>query len=72
MSITVTLTSEELAQLKQITKRESDSEAVGTALRQFLRLSGLRELKAVSGNVDFEDQWRELETLELADVAFPQ
>lgn len=72
MSITVTLTSEELAQIKQITKLNSDCEAVEKAVREFLRLSGLRQLKAVSGKVDFEDNWRELESLELDEMAFPQ
>lgn len=72
MSITVTLTSEELAQIKQIVKLDSDGEAVEKAAREFLRLSGLRQLKAVSGKVDFEDNWRELESLELDEVAFPK
>lgn len=72
MSITVTLTSEELAQVKQIVKLDSDDEAVEKAVREFLRLSGLRQLKSVSGKVDFEDNWRELESLELDETVFPQ
>jgi transposase len=72
MSITVTLTSEELAQIKQIVKSESDCEAVERAVREFLRLTGLRWLKGVSGKVDFDDNWRELESLEPDETAFPQ
>ncbi len=72
MSVTVTLTSEELAQIKQITKLDSDCHAVEKAAREFLRLSGLRQLKAVSGKVDFEDNWQELESLELDEMTFPQ
>jgi len=67
MSITVELTSQEIDQLRQITKLESDSDAVGKAVREFLRLRRLRELKSVSGRVEFEENWQESETLELAD-----
>ena len=62
MSISVTLTGEELAQIKQLTKLNSDCEAVERAVREFLRLSRLRELKLISGKVEFEDNWRELES----------
>ena len=39
MSITVTLTSEELAQIKQITKLNSDCEAVEKAVREFRQMA---------------------------------
>lgn len=65
MSITIDLPQQELAALKQITKADNDAEAVLLAAREFLRVSRLRELKQASGNVDFEDNWRALEQLEL-------
>jgi Arc/MetJ family transcription regulator len=65
MSITIELTSQELAQIKQITQLHGDSEAVIQAVREFLRVSRLRELKAASGKLDFEDRSPSLETLEL-------
>jgi Arc/MetJ family transcription regulator len=71
MAITVTLSSEELAQIKQITQLDSDSEAVGRAAREFLRLWQLRQLQAVSGHVEFDDHWRTLESLELREAGFP-
>ena len=71
MSISVELTQDELAQLQQITRMPIASEAVGHAAREFLRLRRLRELKAVSGKVDFEDNWQELEALELKEMGFP-
>jgi len=58
--------------LKQITRLENDAEAVTKAAREFLRLSRLRELKAVSGKVDFENNWQELEEREMGESGFPQ
>jgi hypothetical protein len=72
VSITIELPAQELAALKQITKLENDAEAVVKAAREFLRLSRLRELKAVSGKVEFEANWEELEGLELGESGFPQ
>jgi hypothetical protein len=51
---------------------ENDAEAVTKAAKEGLRLSRLRELKAVSGEVDLEDNWQELEELELGELGFPQ
>ncbi len=72
MSITVELTPQEIAALKQATKRDNDADAVTQAAREFLRLSRLRELKAVSGKVEFDENWRQLEQLELDESGFPQ
>jgi hypothetical protein len=72
MSVAVNLTSDEIAQIRQLTKLDDDSQAVSRAAREFLRLCRLRELKAVSGKVDFDDNWEELESLELDETPFPQ
>ncbi|HEY7152972.1 MAG TPA: hypothetical protein VH575_03335 [Gemmataceae bacterium] len=72
MSITIDLTVQEVAALKQFTKLEDDAEAVTKAAREFLRLSRLRELKAASGKVEFEANWQELEELELGESDFPR
>ena len=71
MSITVTLSNEELAEIKQITQLDSDSEAVSRAAQEFLRLFRLRQLKSVSGQVEYEENWRQLESLELDEIGFP-
>jgi len=71
VSISIELSSQEVAALKQITRLDNDAEAVMRAAREFLRLSRLRELKAVSGKVDFEARWQELEELELGECGFP-
>jgi hypothetical protein len=62
---------QELAALKQITKLDDEAEAVLKAAREFLRISRLRELKAVSGKVEMEANWQELEELELGEAGFP-
>lgn len=72
MSINIELTAQEIAMLKQLTKVENEAEAVIRAAREFLRLSRLRELKAVSGKVEFAANWQELEQLELGECGFPQ
>jgi hypothetical protein len=72
MSITIEMSAPELAALKQLTRLDSDAEAVIQAAREFLRLSRLRELKAVSGAVQFESNWQELEEMELLESALPK
>jgi hypothetical protein len=71
MVVTVHLTDEELAQIKRITREETETDAVAKAAREFLRISELRQLKAVSGKVDFELNWRDLESMELRELGFP-
>jgi len=65
MGISVTLSSDELAQIKQITQTKSDSEAISRAVREFLRFSQLCQLKAISGRVGYEDRSDQLEALEI-------
>ena len=72
MSITIDLSAQEIAALRQITHRESDADAVLHATREYLRLVQLRELKTASGNVDFESNWQALEALELNRSTPPQ
>jgi hypothetical protein len=71
MSINIELSAQEIAALKQFTKLEDDAEAITKAAREFLRLSRLRELKAVSGKVEWESNWKELEELEIGESDFP-
>jgi hypothetical protein len=71
VSITIELTAQEIVALKQLTKLDNESEALLKAAREFVRLSRLRELKAVSGKVAFDANDREWEELELTEVGFP-
>jgi hypothetical protein len=65
MSVTVNLSSDEVAQIKRFTDLENENDAVTKAAREFLRLIQLRELKAASGNVDYQEVGEAMETLEL-------
>ncbi len=71
MSITVELPAQEIEALKQLTRLDNDADAVAQAAREFLRFSRLRELKATSGKVDFDLNWRELEVRELNEPTRP-
>jgi hypothetical protein len=72
MSLTLDLTSDEVTEIKRITRLQDDAAAVTKAAREYLRLTRLRELKAVSGKVDFDDQSTQLESLELSEIGFPK
>jgi hypothetical protein len=72
MSITVELNSEEIAQMSRLTNQPDSAQAVAQAAREYLRIRRLRELSAMCGQVDYEDNWQQLEALELAEVRFPQ
>ena len=65
MSVTIQLSSEELAQIKRLTDLENENEAVTKAAREYLRIAQLRELKALSGKVDYQDAANAMEALEL-------
>lgn len=56
----------------RITKLEDAAEVITKAVREFLRLSRLRELKAVSGKVEVESNWQELEEREQDESSFPR
>ncbi|NLF68459.1 MAG: hypothetical protein GX575_05310 [Candidatus Anammoximicrobium sp.] len=66
MSITVELNSEEIAEMIRLTNQPDSAQAVTQAAREYLRIRRLRELSAMSGQVDYDDNWQRLEALELA------
>ncbi len=43
----------------------TENEAVAKAAREFLRIAQLRELKAISGKVDYQDAGEAMEAREL-------
>lgn len=65
MCVTVNLSAEEVAQIKRATEVDDEKEAVARAIREFLRVAGLRELKAASGKVDYAGAGEKMEALEL-------
>ena len=71
MAVAVNLTAAEVAQIMRLTQAADETEAVTKAAREYLRFSQLKQLKAVSGKVDFALNWQELEALELGEIGFP-
>ena len=65
MSVTVNLSSDEVAAIKRFTQLNNESDAVAKAAREFLRVIQLRELKAAPGNVDYQGVGEDMEALEL-------
>src|ERR1051325_2995557 len=65
MSVTVNLSSDELAQIRRFTEIEDENEAVAKAAREFLRVVRLRELKAASGKVDYQGAGEAMRSEEL-------
>ena len=72
MSITIELTKQEVAQIKHLTQLNGDADAVGLAVRAFLRVSRLRQLKTASGKIEFVYNWQDLEALEVRECTIPQ
>ena len=50
------------------TGEKSKSEAVHTALEKYVRDWAIEGLRSIAGKVDIEDNWRELEEMELEDM----
>ena len=65
MSVTVKLTSDEVTQIKRFTELEDENQAVAKAIREFLRITQLLELKSASGNIDYRDVGQDMEALEI-------
>jgi hypothetical protein len=63
----VELTDAELAELKNATRQAEPAAAVRAAMQEYLRHVRRVQLKALSGKVQMEDNWRTLEEAELRD-----
>jgi hypothetical protein len=65
MSTTVEFTDQELADLKELTKQDDPSAAVRTAMHDYVRYARRMQLKQLSGRVQMQDNWQELEAAEM-------
>jgi hypothetical protein len=68
MVLQIEMTDNELALIKQATNQTDAAAAVAAAAREFVRISQLKQLKSVSGKVDFGLDWRGLESLEMGEL----
>lgn len=67
MPTTVDLSEQELNDLKAYTKQADASEAVRSAMTEYLRFARRIQLKGISGQVQMDENWEALEGLELRD-----
>lgn len=65
MSTTIELTDQELTDLKAFTQQSDAEAAVRLAMTEYLRFARRMALKAMSGQVQMEENWKELEESEL-------
>jgi hypothetical protein len=65
MSTVVDLSEEELAELKALTQQTDATAAVRTAMAEYVRYARRQRLKELSGQVQMEDNWAELEDAEM-------
>ena len=65
MTATVNLSAEEIAEIQSLTNQNDVSEAIRTAMVEYVRYARRQELKTLSGRVEMQDNWRALEEAEL-------
>ena len=65
MVTSIELTEQELAELKELTNQTDAVEAVRAAMHDYIRYARRMRLKQLSGRVEMNDTWRQLEQAEL-------
>jgi Arc/MetJ family transcription regulator len=68
MRTTIDLDPKLLEAVERITGETSPSKAVNAALRELVRRQKLRDLRDMIGKMGLEDNWREMEKLELKET----
>jgi hypothetical protein len=68
MAVPIELSEADLALIKQATNQNDAAAAVAQAAMEFLRITQLKQLKAVSGKVDFGLDWQGMESLEMGEL----
>lgn len=62
---TIQLSEQELSDLKALTKQTDPEAAVRAAMQDYLRYARRLQLKQLSGQVQMQDNWQEMENAEL-------
>lgn len=65
MTTVLELPDDELAELQKLTKKKDVAPALRMAMREYIRYAKRMQLKKLSGKVTMQDNWAELEKLEL-------
>ena len=69
MRTTLNIDEDLIEKVVKATGEKSKSKAIDKALKEFLKRKAIDELRAMAGKVDIEDNWRELEELEIEEQA---
>jgi hypothetical protein len=65
MSTVVEMSEQELAELKALTQQTDAATAIRMAMTEYLRYVRRQRLKELSGRVEMQDNWAELEETEM-------
>ncbi len=65
MTTVVDLTEQEIAELKELTHQTDVGAAIRTAMVEYLRYVRRMRLKELSGQVEMQDNWTQLESAEV-------
>ncbi len=65
MTAVVNLTAEEIAEIQALTNESDVETAIRAAMREYVRYARRQELRGLSGKVEMQENWRELEEAEL-------
>lgn len=65
MVISIELSEQELAELRDLTEQSDSMEAIRVAMRDYIRYARRMRLKQLSGQVEMIDNWRQLEETEV-------
>jgi hypothetical protein len=65
MTTILDLSDKELLELKELTKEKDASAALRLALHEYVRYAKRMRLKELSDQVEMEDNWQELEKMEM-------
>jgi hypothetical protein len=67
VTTSIELTEAELVELKHATRQTEASAVIRAAMQEYLRHVRRMQLKSLSGKVEMDDNWRDLEAAELRD-----
>ena len=65
MRTTLNIDQDIIEKVVKATGEKSRSKAIDKALKEYLQRKAIDELRAMSGKIDIEDNWREQEDLEI-------
>lgn len=68
MTAVVNVTAEEIAEIQALTNESDVEAAIRAAMTEYVRYARRQQLRSLSGKVEMDDNWRELEEAELREA----